>query len=89
MSRINFFNFSAIALVCTAGVYTGTKFFEPIVVERLRLDGNLRDDIEVPKYDENGELIVAEPQQLPPKPSEFLTDKQAASSNQEQSDASK
>lgn len=49
----------------------------------------MRDDIEVPKYDENGELIVAEPQQLPPKPSEFLTDKQAASSNQEQSDAAK
>lgn len=31
----------------------GAQFFEPIVVDQLRRDGNLRKDIQVPQYDEN------------------------------------
>jgi hypothetical protein len=40
------------------GVYSGVKFFEPLVVEQLRKDGNLRGDIEVPQFDQNGERII-------------------------------
>lgn len=40
------------------GVYSGVKFFEPLVVEQLRKDGNLRSDIEVPQFDKNGDKIV-------------------------------
>ncbi|GME68639.1 unnamed protein product [[Candida] boidinii] len=35
------------------GVYTGVKFFEPLVI-----DGNLRDDIKIPEYDPEGNPIV-------------------------------
>ncbi|KAG7696095.1 hypothetical protein KL930_003121 [Ogataea haglerorum] len=41
-----------------AGVYMGMKFFEPIVIEQLRKDGNLRTDIEVPQYDEEGNKLL-------------------------------
>lgn len=40
------------------GVYSGVKFFEPLVVEQLRKDGNLRSDIEIPKFDEEGNKII-------------------------------
>ena len=40
------------------GMYSGVKFFEPLVVEQLRKDGNLRADIEVPQFDKNGDKIV-------------------------------
>ncbi|ODQ44474.1 hypothetical protein PICMEDRAFT_37314 [Pichia membranifaciens NRRL Y-2026] len=40
------------------GVYSGVKFFEPLVVEQLRKDGNLRADIDVPQFDKNGDKIV-------------------------------
>lgn len=40
------------------GMYSGVKFFEPLVVEQLRKDGNLRADIEVPQFDKNGDNIV-------------------------------
>ena len=40
------------------GIYSGVKFFEPLVVEQLRKDGNLRSDIDVPEFDKNGDKIV-------------------------------
>ncbi|GME69857.1 unnamed protein product [[Candida] boidinii] len=40
------------------GVYTGVKFFEPLVIDQLRRDGNLRDDIKIPEYDPEGNPIV-------------------------------
>lgn len=40
------------------GVYSGVKFFEPLVVEQLRKDGNLRGDIDVPQFDKNGDRVV-------------------------------
>lgn len=48
----------AFSLVCAVGVYTGTQFFEPIVLDRLKKDGNLRKDIEVPEYDEEGNPVA-------------------------------
>lgn len=48
----------AFSLVCAVGVYTGTQFFEPIVLDRLKKDGNLRKDIEVPVYDEEGNPVA-------------------------------
>lgn len=48
----------AFSLVCAVGVYTGTQFFEPIVLDRLKKDGSLRKDIEVPEYDEEGNPIA-------------------------------
>ncbi|ANZ75089.1 BA75_02441T0 [Komagataella pastoris] len=47
----------SLALVAGVGVYTGVRFFEPMVIEQLEKDGNLRKDIAVPKYDSEGELI--------------------------------
>ncbi|TID18151.1 hypothetical protein CANINC_003892 [Pichia inconspicua] len=40
------------------GVYSGVKFFEPLIVEQLRKDGNLRSDIPIPQFDENGDKII-------------------------------
>lgn len=34
----------------------GVNFFQPIVVERLRKDGNLRQDKEIPHFNEDGSL---------------------------------
>ncbi|KAG7805763.1 hypothetical protein KL921_005295 [Ogataea angusta] len=47
-----------------AGVYMGMKFFEPIVIEQLRKDGNLRTDIEVPQYDEEGNKLLDRGEQV-------------------------
>lgn len=52
--RIRPFDVAAFVLVCFAGVYSGTQFFEPIIIDQLEKDGNLRKDIEIPKYDEEG-----------------------------------
>jgi hypothetical protein len=40
------------------GVYSGVKFFEPLIVEQLRKDGNLRSDIPIPDFDDNGDKII-------------------------------
>ncbi|SCU77838.1 LAMI_0A02520g1_1 [Lachancea mirantina] len=57
MARLKTFDLMALALVGFVGIYTGTQFFEPIVIERLKRDGNLRQDIEIPVYDEEGNPI--------------------------------
>ncbi|CUS20264.1 LAQU0S01e02696g1_1 [Lachancea quebecensis] len=54
MPRIKAFDVIAFSLVTFVGIYTGTQFFEPIIIERLKKDNNLRTDIEVPQYDEEG-----------------------------------
>lgn len=40
------------------GAYSGVKFFEPIIIEQLRKDGNLRTDIDIPEFDKNGDKII-------------------------------
>ncbi|VEU20540.1 DEKNAAC101461 [Brettanomyces naardenensis] len=47
-----------IAVICGVGVYTGVKFFEPLVVEQLKKDGNLRGDIPTPEFDSKGDRII-------------------------------
>ncbi|CAR22893.1 Protein ECM19 [Lachancea thermotolerans] len=54
MPRIKAFDVIAFSLVTFVGIYTGTQFFEPIIIERLKKDNNLRSDIDVPQYDEEG-----------------------------------
>ncbi|QLG71594.1 hypothetical protein HG535_0B06390 [Zygotorulaspora mrakii] len=57
MPRIKGFDLFTIGVIIVAGVYTGTKFFEPLVIEQLRKDGHLRTDISVPKYNSEGEPV--------------------------------
>ncbi|CEP60419.1 Ecm19p LALA0_S01e10462g [Lachancea lanzarotensis] len=57
MPRIRFFDVAAFGLVGFVGIYTGTQFFEPIIIDRLRKDGNLRTDVEIPQYDEEGNPV--------------------------------
>ncbi|SCV05947.1 LANO_0H18690g1_1 [Lachancea nothofagi CBS 11611] len=54
MARIRMFDVIAFSLVGFVGIYTGTQFFEPIVIDRLRKDGHLRSDVEIPQYDDEG-----------------------------------
>lgn len=46
------------SIICTIGVYTGTRFFEPIVIDQLKKDGGLRSDVEIPQYDEEGNPVL-------------------------------
>lgn len=47
--------------------------------ERLQMDGSIRKDIPIPKYDENGDLVLPTPPETPNAPaSELITDKQAS-----------
>jgi len=46
-----------ILVVCGIGIYTGVRFFEPIVVEGLEKHGTLRKDIGIPKFDSKGRRI--------------------------------
>ncbi|CAI4047002.1 Ecm19p SKDI_12G4160 [Saccharomyces kudriavzevii IFO 1802] len=57
-----------IGIACLVGVYTGTKFFEPIVIDRLRKDGNLRTDVPIPEYDEEGRIVRITPPSPPSPP---------------------
>ncbi|AJV51810.1 Ecm19p [Saccharomyces cerevisiae YJM1273] len=59
--RKNTLDMVTIGIACLVGVYTGTRFFEPIVIDRLRKDGNLRTDIPIPEYDEDGNLLKVTP----------------------------
>ncbi|SCU84317.1 LAFA_0D09296g1_1 [Lachancea sp. 'fantastica'] len=58
MPRVKFFDVAAFGLVSFVGIYTGTQFFEPIIIDRLRKDGNLRTDVEIPQYDEEGNPLA-------------------------------
>ncbi|KAF5211090.1 hypothetical protein E0198_002382 [Clavispora lusitaniae] len=42
----------ALTLVAVGAIgwYTGVKFWQPIIVEQLKKDGNLRDDVYVKDY---------------------------------------
>lgn len=57
MGRFKAFDLVTIAVVSIGSIYMGSQFFEPIVVEQLRKDGNLRKDIEIPQYDEDQESL--------------------------------
>ncbi|SSD58378.1 uncharacterized protein SCODWIG_00139 [Saccharomycodes ludwigii] len=58
MGRLKSFDLTVLGVIFIAGIYTGTKFFEPIVIDQLKKDGNLRTDIEVPLYDDSGNPLV-------------------------------
>ncbi|KAL3233428.1 Protein ECM19 [Nakaseomyces bracarensis] len=60
MSRVKGFDLVTIGVVSLVGIYTGARFFEPLVVGQLEKDGHLRKDIEVPKYDSEGNLLIPE-----------------------------
>ncbi|ODQ76974.1 hypothetical protein BABINDRAFT_169496 [Babjeviella inositovora NRRL Y-12698] len=49
MARIRGFDLFAMAGVISVGVYTGVKFFGPIIIDQLEKDGNLRQDKKVPE----------------------------------------
>ncbi|ODV83892.1 hypothetical protein CANARDRAFT_29621 [[Candida] arabinofermentans NRRL YB-2248] len=51
-------NIISVLVFSGIGVYTGVKFFEPIIIEQLRKDGNLRSDIEIPEFDKDGNRII-------------------------------
>ncbi|CCE61897.1 hypothetical protein TPHA_0B02250 [Tetrapisispora phaffii CBS 4417] len=57
MSRINGYNMMGVVLAVVVGVYSGTRFFEPLVVDQLKRDGNLRSDIAIPEYDSEGNPV--------------------------------
>ncbi|CAB4256162.1 similar to Saccharomyces cerevisiae YLR390W ECM19 Putative protein of unknown function [Maudiozyma barnettii] len=60
MARVRGFGITTVGIVAVASVYMGINFFQPIVVEQLRKDGNLRNDIDLPKFDKDGNVIVDE-----------------------------
>ncbi|KAF6008252.1 hypothetical protein HII13_004036 [Brettanomyces bruxellensis] len=57
MSILKNNRFMTLLIVCGIGVYTGVRFFEPIVVEGLEKHGTLRKDIDIPKFDSKGRRI--------------------------------
>ncbi|CCE92367.1 Ecm19p TDEL_0E01240 [Torulaspora delbrueckii] len=61
MARLKAFDLLSIGVVSAAGVWMGMRFFEPIVIDRLKKDGNLRTDIPVPEYDANGDPTDSKP----------------------------
>ncbi|CDO94318.1 unnamed protein product [Kluyveromyces dobzhanskii CBS 2104] len=56
--RIRGIDVVVFSIICTIGVYTGTRFFEPIVIDQLKKDGGLRSDVEIPQYDEEGNPVL-------------------------------
>ncbi|AAS52738.1 AER054Wp [Eremothecium gossypii ATCC 10895] len=57
MARIRAYELITIGIVSAFGIYSGVNFFEPIVVNQLRQDGHLRQDVEVPEFDADGNLL--------------------------------
>ncbi|AMD19920.1 HCL231Wp [Eremothecium sinecaudum] len=57
MGGLKTYQFVTVAVVGLFGVYSGVKFFEPLVINQLKVDGNLRNDIEIPEYDSEGNLV--------------------------------
>lgn len=60
MPRMRGFGITTVAIVSVASIYMGVNFFQPIVIEQLRKDGNLRRDIDLPKFDKDGNVIIPE-----------------------------
>lgn len=58
------FNILTVGIVTVLGIYSGTKFFEPLVIESLEKEGNLRSDIPIPEYDSEGKPIYQIPRSL-------------------------
>lgn len=50
--------FMTLAVFTGVGIYSGVRFFEPLVVDQLKKDGNLRTDVPVPQFDEKGQQII-------------------------------
>lgn len=60
MSSLKASELVTVVIVSLFGVYSGMKFFQPIVINQLKTDGNLRTDIKIPQYDEEGNSLTAE-----------------------------
>lgn len=56
MPRVTGHNAITVGIVSILSIYMGVNFFQPIVVERLREDGNLRQDRELPHFNQDGSL---------------------------------
>lgn len=56
MPRVTGHNAVTVGIVTLISIYMGVNFFQPIVVERLRNDGHLRQDIDVPNFNPDGSL---------------------------------
>ncbi|KAL6943051.1 hypothetical protein ACO0RG_002035 [Hanseniaspora osmophila] len=54
MARLRAFDLSVFGVVIIAGIYGGTKFFEPIVIDALKKENALRTDIPIPEYSDDG-----------------------------------
>ncbi|AGO12408.1 AaceriAER054Wp [[Ashbya] aceris (nom. inval.)] len=57
MARIRAYELITVGIVSAFGIYSGVNFFEPIVVNQLRQDGHLRQDVKVPEFDADGNLL--------------------------------
>lgn len=60
MSRITGHNAITVGIVGIISIYMGIKFFRPIVIERLRKDGNLRQDIDLPNFNSDVTIKVTD-----------------------------
>lgn len=60
MRRVTGHNAITVGIVSIISVYMGVNFFQPIVIERLRKDGNLRQDIDLPHFNPDGTIKVTD-----------------------------
>ncbi|CCF56031.1 hypothetical protein KAFR_0A05960 [Kazachstania africana CBS 2517] len=59
MPRVRGYGAFAVSIVTVASVYMGAKFFQPIVVDQLRKDNNLRPDVDVPPLSSDATASLA------------------------------
>ncbi|ODV62633.1 Ecm19p ASCRUDRAFT_136721 [Ascoidea rubescens DSM 1968] len=58
MGRLRASDVATLCAVLFAGVYGGTRFFEPMIIDKLREMDALRDDIPIPVYDKDGNRVI-------------------------------
>ncbi|CCH58594.1 hypothetical protein TBLA_0A08040 [Henningerozyma blattae CBS 6284] len=64
--KLNGFNLLTLGVITVLGIYTGTLFFEPIILQQLEKDNNLKKGMQIPKYDSDGNPIREIPKSLQP-----------------------
>ncbi|CCK69039.1 Ecm19p KNAG_0B06090 [Huiozyma naganishii CBS 8797] len=57
MARIRGYGNVTVGVLSLISIYMGVNFFQPIVIEQLRKDGHLRQDMQLPHYDSDGKVI--------------------------------
>lgn len=55
MARFKAFDLVTLGVITVGGIYMGTQFFGPLVIDQLKKDGNLRTDIDIPEFDKEKE----------------------------------